>query len=36
MKQKVQGAFPYYLIAVHEEADGECAHARLIADKILL
>jgi hypothetical protein len=36
MEQKVQGAFPYYLIAVHEEADDECAHAQLIADIILL
>jgi hypothetical protein len=26
----------YYLIAVHEEADDECAHAQLIADIILL
>jgi hypothetical protein len=26
----------YYLIAVHEEADDECAHARLIVDTILL
>jgi hypothetical protein len=32
MEQKVQGAFPYYLIAVHEEAGDECAHAQLIAD----
>jgi hypothetical protein len=36
MEQKVQGAFPYYLIAVHEEANDECAHAQLIADIILL
>jgi hypothetical protein len=36
MEQKVQGAFPYYLIAVHEEAGNECAHAQLIADIILL
>jgi hypothetical protein len=36
MEQKVQGAFPYYLIVVHEEADDECAHAQLIADIILL
>jgi hypothetical protein len=36
MEQKVQCAFPYYLIAVHEEADDECAHAQLIADIILL
>jgi hypothetical protein len=36
MEQKVQGAFPYYLIAVHEEAGDGCAHARLIADIILL
>jgi hypothetical protein len=34
--KKVQGAFPYYLIAVHEEVDDECAHAQLIADIILL
>jgi hypothetical protein len=27
MEQKVQGALPYYLIAVHEEAGDECAHA---------
>jgi hypothetical protein len=26
----------YYLIAVHEEADDECAHAQLRADLILL
>jgi hypothetical protein len=36
MEQKSQGAFSYYLIAVHEEADDECAHAQLIADIILL
>jgi hypothetical protein len=36
MEQKVQGAFPYYLIAVREEAGDECAHAQLIADIILL
>jgi hypothetical protein len=36
LEQKTQGAFPYYLIAVHEEADDECAHAQLIADIILL
>jgi hypothetical protein len=36
MKQKVQGAFPYYLIAVHEEAGDECAHAQLIADRFRL
>jgi hypothetical protein len=36
MEQKVQGVSSYYLIAVHEEADDECAHARLIADTILL
>jgi hypothetical protein len=36
MEQKVQGSFSYYLIAVHEEADNECAHAQLIADIILL
>jgi hypothetical protein len=35
-EQKVQGAFPYYLIAVHEEAGNECAHAQLIADIIRL
>jgi hypothetical protein len=34
--KKVQGAFPYYLIAVREEADDECAYAQLIADIILL
>jgi hypothetical protein len=33
---KVQGVSSYYLIAVHEEADDECAHAQLIADIILL
>jgi hypothetical protein len=32
MEQKVQGVSSYYLIAVHEEADDECAHARLIVD----
>jgi hypothetical protein len=32
MEQKVQGALPYYLIAIHKEADDECAHAQLIAD----
>jgi hypothetical protein len=26
----------YYLIAVHVEADDECAHAQLIVDTILL
>jgi hypothetical protein len=36
MEQKVQGASSYYLIAVHEEADDECAHAQLIVDTILL
>jgi hypothetical protein len=36
MDQKVQGAFPYYLIAVHEEAGDECAHAQLLADIVLL
>jgi hypothetical protein len=36
MEQKVQGVSPYYLIAVHEEADDEYAHAQLIADRILL
>jgi hypothetical protein len=34
--KKVQGAFPYYLIAVREEADDECAYAQLKADIILL
>jgi hypothetical protein len=34
--KKVQGVSSYYLIAVHEEADDECAHAQLIADIILL
>jgi hypothetical protein len=34
--QKVQGVSSYYLIAVHEEADDECAHVQLIADIILL
>jgi hypothetical protein len=34
--KKVQGAFPYYLIVVREEADDECAYAQLIADIILL
>jgi hypothetical protein len=36
MEQKVQGVPSYYLIAVHEEADDECAHAQLIVDTILL
>jgi hypothetical protein len=36
MEQKVQGVSSYYLIAVHEEADDECAHAQLRADTILL
>jgi hypothetical protein len=36
MEQKVQGVSSYYLIAVHEEADDECAHAQLIADIIPL
>jgi hypothetical protein len=36
MEQKVQGAFPYYIIAVREEAGDECAHAQLIANIILL
>jgi hypothetical protein len=36
MKQKVQGSFPHYLIAVREEAGDECAHAQLSADIILL
>jgi hypothetical protein len=34
--KKVQGAFPYYLIAVREEAGDECVYAQLIADLILL
>jgi hypothetical protein len=34
--KKVQGAFPYYLIAVREGAGDECAHAQLLADIILL
>jgi hypothetical protein len=33
---KGTSVFSYYLIAVHEEADNECAHAQLIADIILL
>jgi hypothetical protein len=36
LEQKVQGAFPYYLIAVREEADDECAYAQLKEDIILL
>jgi hypothetical protein len=36
MEQKVQGVSSYYLIAVHEEADDECAHAQLTVDTILL
>jgi hypothetical protein len=36
LEQKVQGVSSYYLIAVHEEADDECAHAQLKADIILL
>jgi hypothetical protein len=36
MEQKVQSALPYYLIAVHEEASDECAHAQLIADRFRL
>jgi hypothetical protein len=36
LEQKVQGVSFYYLIAVHEEADDECAHAQLRADIILL
>jgi hypothetical protein len=36
MEQKVQGALPYYLIVVHEEAGDECPHAPLIGDIILL
>jgi hypothetical protein len=35
MEHKVQGVSSYYLIAVHEEADDECAHAQLKADIIL-
>jgi hypothetical protein len=31
-QKRIQGAFPYYLMAVHEEAGDECAHAQLIAD----
>jgi hypothetical protein len=34
--KKVQDVSSYYLIAVHEEADDECAHAQLIVDTILL
>jgi hypothetical protein len=30
------GYVPYYLIAVHEEADDECAHAQLITDRFRL
>jgi hypothetical protein len=33
---KVPGVSFYYLIAVHVEADDECAYAQLIADTILL
>jgi hypothetical protein len=36
MEQKVQGVSSYYLIAVHEEADDECAHAQSTVDTILL
>jgi hypothetical protein len=36
MKQKVQGAFPYYLIAIHEEAADEGAHEQLIVDRFRL
>jgi hypothetical protein len=36
MEQKVQGALPYYLIVVHEEAGDDCAHAQLIADRFRL
>jgi hypothetical protein len=36
MEQKVQGVFPYYLIAVHEEAGDECAHVQPIADRFRL
>jgi hypothetical protein len=35
-EQKVQGVSSYYLIAVHEEAEDECAHAQLIAGITLL
>jgi hypothetical protein len=34
--KRLQGAFPYYLIAVHEEADDECAHAQPTTDTIRL
>jgi hypothetical protein len=33
---KVQGVSSYYLIAVHEEADDECAHAQPTVDTSLL
>jgi hypothetical protein len=36
MEQEVQGTFSYSLIAVHEVAGDECAHAQLIADTIRL
>jgi hypothetical protein len=36
VEQKVPGVSFYYLIAVHVEADDECAHAQLIVDTILL
>jgi hypothetical protein len=36
MEPEVQGALPYYLIAVHEEAGDECAHEQLIADRYRL
>jgi hypothetical protein len=36
MEQKVQGVSSYYLIAVYEEADDECAHAQPTVDTILL
>jgi hypothetical protein len=36
IKQKIQGAFPYYLIVVHEEAGDECAHAQLLEDRFRL
>jgi hypothetical protein len=36
LEQKVQGVPSYYLTAVHEEADDECAYAQLIADIILI
>jgi hypothetical protein len=36
MEQKVQGALPYFLIVVHEEAGDEGAHEQLIADRFRL